>query len=109
MSQVLKVSPAVLDAIADGVVERLAVRAAAIRSLPSVIGSSTEYPGEPLTRRELDVLTLIADGLTNDEIGRRLGISGDTVKNHVVALLAKMNARARTQAVAIGMRTGIIR
>lgn len=104
MSQRVTVSPAVLDAIADGVVERLAVRA-----LPSLTFNGTGYRGEPLSRRQLDVLTLLADGLTNEEIGQRLGVHRDTIKNHVVAILTATGARDRTHAVAIGLRAGIIR
>jgi ATP/maltotriose-dependent transcriptional regulator MalT len=51
-----------------------------------------------LTRRELEVLALLADGLTNDEIARRLFISVTTVKAHVRHILEKLGVRTRTQA-----------
>jgi len=59
-----------------------------------------------LTERELAVLRLVAGGYSNKEIGRALGISDGTVKNHITEILYKLNARDRTHAVlrAIGAR-----
>ncbi len=61
-----------------------------------------------LTPRERDVLRLLAEGLGNKAIARRLGIAPDTAKAHVSAILAKLDARTRTEAVAIGARRGMI-
>jgi DNA-binding CsgD family transcriptional regulator len=54
------------------------------------------------------VLQLISDGLVNREIGQRLFLSEETVKSHVRHLLAKLQARSRAHAVAIGFRRGLI-
>jgi ATP/maltotriose-dependent transcriptional regulator MalT len=62
----------------------------------------------PLSDRELDVLTLVASGLSNGEIGGRLCITEETVKTHVRHVLAKLQARNRAQAVALGFRRGVI-
>ena len=62
-----------------------------------------------LTPRELEVVTLLADGLTNETIGQRLGLSSRTVKTHVQNLLSKLDARDRTGAVARAFRLGLIR
>lgn len=56
-------------------------------------------PAEPLTAREQDVLTLLADGATNRQIARSLGLSLKTVQNHVSRILDKLQAADRTQAV----------
>lgn len=60
------------------------------------------------TAREIEVLQLIADGLVNREIGHRLFLSEETVKSHVRHLLAKLQARSRAHAVAIGFRRGLL-
>ena len=52
--------------------------------------------------------TLVADGLVNREIGQRLFLSEETVKSHVRHLLAKLQARSRAHAVAVGFRRGLI-
>jgi DNA-binding NarL/FixJ family response regulator len=60
------------------------------------------------TGREIEVLQLISDGLVNREIGQRLFLSEETVKSHVRHLLAKLQARSRAHAVAVGFRRGLI-
>jgi DNA-binding NarL/FixJ family response regulator len=67
------------------------------------------YIGEdPLTEREIEVLRRVAEGDRNRDIGEHLGISEDTVKVHVKRIMDKLGAKDRTQAVAIGVRRGII-
>jgi DNA-binding NarL/FixJ family response regulator len=66
-----------------------------------------ELEQEP-TPREVEVLQLVADGLVNREIGVRLFLSEETVKSHVRHLLAKLQARSRAHAVAVGFRRGLI-
>ena len=61
-----------------------------------------------LTRRAVEVLWLISEGLTNREIGERLYISEETVKAHIRGLLAALQVRSRAHAVAVGFRRGII-
>jgi DNA-binding CsgD family transcriptional regulator len=61
-----------------------------------------------LTPRELEVLTLLAEGMSNKAIARRLGISVHTAKFHVGALLDKLDAIGRTDAVAHAARRGVI-
>jgi DNA-binding NarL/FixJ family response regulator len=64
--------------------------------------------GEALTEREIEVLRRIAEGDRNRDIGVRLEIAEETVKVHVKRIMEKLGAKDRTQAVAIGIRRGII-
>jgi len=61
-----------------------------------------------LTRRELEVLAAMADGASNKAIARRLGISFHTAKFHVAAILAKLDADSRTEAVAKAAQLGLV-
>jgi DNA-binding NarL/FixJ family response regulator len=80
------------------------------RHLPTQVAQHlADHVGEDaLTKRETEVLTRIAEGDRNRDIGARLLISEDTVKAHIRNLMDKLGARDRTQAVAIGVRRGII-
>ncbi len=60
----------------------------------------------PLTERELEILRNVSSGLTNSEIGYALGISSQTVKNHVTSILRKLAVNDRTQAVVTALRHG---
>jgi DNA-binding NarL/FixJ family response regulator len=65
-------------------------------------------PVDPLTARELDVLELLAQGLPNKAIARRLGISDQTVKFHVASICGKLGAANRTDAARRALRQGVI-
>ena len=86
-----------------------------------IVVSGTELPGllpqarpvsgvlaEPLSEREIEVLDLIAEGLSNKLIAYRLGISEHTVKTHVASILAKLGAASRTEAVSQAIRRGLV-
>ncbi len=62
----------------------------------------------PLTKREHEILQLVADGHSTTEIAHTLFISAKTVKNHLASIYAKLDSRDRTQAVLSGMRMGIV-
>ncbi|OWV72862.1 LuxR family transcriptional regulator [Rhizobium sp. R339] len=90
------------DAFFDGpLVARLLKRAA---TRPQTNASALET----LTVREREVLTKVAEGLTNKEIGRALKISPGTVKIHVERIIAKLGAGDRTQAAVMAVRGGLV-
>jgi DNA-binding NarL/FixJ family response regulator len=66
------------------------------------------FLAEPLTSREVEVVQLLAEGLTNRRIGERLGISEHTAKFHVNAILGKLGASSRSEAVAQAARLGLV-
>ena len=67
-----------------------------------------EELAESLTRRELEVLQMLAGGLSNKEIAVRLKISEHTAKFHVASILGKLGAASRTEAVSLGIRRGLV-
>lgn len=81
----------------------IALLAGSWRSAPRRTGTSA------LTPRELEVLQLLAEGLTNEQIGERITLTPRTVKTQVQNLLTKLDAADRTGAVARGFRLGLIR
>jgi len=64
--------------------------------------------GAALTARELEVLRLVARGLSNKEIAADLRITTHTVKYHLAAVLEKLGVRSRTEAVSLGVRKGLV-
>jgi two-component system, NarL family, nitrate/nitrite response regulator NarL len=77
--------------------------------LPAGVDGDEELrPIERLTPRESEVLQLLARGMTNAEVGSRLGVSEHTAKFHVGAVLGKLGARSRAEAVAVASRLGWI-
>jgi DNA-binding NarL/FixJ family response regulator len=63
---------------------------------------------DPLSSRELEILRLVSDGLSNKEIAEKLVIAEGTVKNHLSSILAKLSARDRMQAVLIAKKAGLV-
>ena len=101
------------DPLADVPIDYLArLRRAfdAEHAAPSGSPATAEVPGlvEPLTDRELEVLTMMAAGRANRAIARQLVVTLDTVKKHVSHVLAKLGATNRTEAVARARELGLI-
>ena len=67
-----------------------------------------KLPYEELTQRELEVLQLAADGLSNKEIAAKLVISEKTVKNHIANIFSKLRVNDRTQAILYALRKGLV-
>jgi DNA-binding NarL/FixJ family response regulator len=73
-----------------------------------VAGREEEFPIEPLTERENQILQLLARGMANKQIAAALGISEHTVKFHVSSIYTKLGATNRTEAVRIGLQQGLV-
>jgi len=71
-------------------------------------GPLNEPLSEPLSDRELEVLDLLAEGMSNKLIAHRLSISEHTVKTHVASIFAKLGASSRTEAVSRAIRRGLV-
>lgn len=71
--------------------------------------ATTHQASESLSRRELEVLQLLSEGLSTSEVADRLFLSVNTVRNHVTHLMAKLGARSRLEAVNVAVRRGLIR
>ncbi len=69
---------------------------------------SSSAGGVSLTAREIEVLQLMAEGLSNHAIAERLVLSLNTVRNHVQSVISKLQAHSKLEAVAIAVRTGVI-
>lgn len=112
-----------LAAGADGVVLKEAPLPDLVRALSSIergrpyvdpglavaaLGRAPGRSGTQLTERELEVLSLLAEGLSHEEIGQRLQIAAETVRTHARKAAERLGARTRTQAVASAIRSGIL-
>lgn len=75
---------------------------------PPALASTLDLPLTPLTPRENEVLQLLVEGLTNKGIAQRLAISPNTVKFHINAILSKLDAQSRTEAVVRATRLGLV-
>jgi DNA-binding NarL/FixJ family response regulator len=101
---------ACIEAVASGlmVLHPATAPASVVRAADGRRPAPERSAREPLTPRELEVLAMLADGLGNRAVAAALGITIHTVKFHVAAILDKLHARRRTDAVAIAMRLGVL-
>ncbi|HUC71324.1 MAG TPA: response regulator transcription factor [Stellaceae bacterium] len=99
-------APAQLDAALRAVAAGLTVRLP-LQPQPG-FASLPDEPSSPLTPREIEVLSALADGLGNKAVARRLGISPHTVKFHIESLFRKLAAATRAEAVAKGLRRQLV-
>ena len=76
--------------------------------LPVLLQAGDDSSARPLSRREADVLQLMADGASTQEIAERLHLSHHTVRNHVQHIFARLGAHSKLEAVAIGLRRGLV-
>ncbi|MHB8995517.1 MAG: response regulator [Armatimonadota bacterium] len=99
------------DAPRDELIDCIkAVHAGRTLISPAIATKLAESMGAPtLTPRELEVLALVADGKSNREIANLLFITEGTVKSHLSAMLGKLDAADRTQAVTIALKRGLLR
>ena len=100
-----EVSARQLDLTVRAVAAGLLVR---VPGLLAVNGFGAAEEAPPLTPRETEILALVGEGMSNKAVARRLGISVHTVKFHLEALFAKLDATSRAEAVAKGLRGGIL-
>lgn len=102
---------AAVTAVAGGLTaldRRMAAATLAAVERPRAASSITSVSEEPLTAREREVLQLLAQGIPNKQIAQRLHISEHTVKFHVSAIMTKLNAASRTEAVTTAARRGLL-
>jgi DNA-binding NarL/FixJ family response regulator len=105
-----------LDADEEQILAALMCAFRGLRVLPAAVESEPERSEnqvlatapEPLTTREREILGLLAAGDSNKTIAARLSISVHTVKFHISSILAKLGVASRTEAVALGLRLGIV-
>ena len=71
-------------------------------------GGKTDTKAVPLADRQMDVLKALAEGLTNKEIARRLGIAEITVKVHLQSIYRKLGVSNRTEALAAALNKGLV-
>lgn len=98
----------IVAAVKSAMVGLVALQPAAIDLLLQNARPSADALDDPLTPRELEVLAMLAEGLSNKIIAHRLSISEHTVKFHVTAILGKLQAGSRTDAVMQGIRRGLV-
>lgn len=98
----------IVAAVAGAAAGLLTLQPAAVEVLAQGARPASEALDDPLTPRELEVLAMLAEGVSNKVAAYRLGISEHTVKFHVASILSKLGAGSRTDAVMQGIRRGLI-
>ena len=94
--------------LAPAVTRRLISEFTRLRPVPETRDAAPAAALGTLTPRETEVLRLVAEGLSNPEVARRLVVTEETVKTHVSRILAKLGLRDRTQAVVAAYETGLV-
>jgi NarL family two-component system response regulator LiaR len=102
-----------IDELADGIRAAAAGESVlvpeALQALVHAADAQAPQLGHDLTERQLEILALLVDGLTNNEIAERLVLSPYTVRNHVSEILSKLGTGTRTEAAALAVRLGLVR
>lgn len=98
------------DTSCDEIVEAICAVHAGGCYLPQWLKArmSERAPGSSLSPRELEILEMVAKGLTNKEIGRAIQVSHFTVRNHVRHIIAKLEVGDRTEATSVAIQQGIL-
>jgi NarL family two-component system response regulator YdfI len=98
----------ILAAVTSAAAGLVTLQPGALDLLAQASRATAEVLDDPLTPRELEVLSMLSEGLSNKMLAYRLGISEHTVKFHVTSILTKLQAGSRTDAVMQGIRRGLI-
>jgi NarL family two-component system response regulator LiaR len=101
-----------MDELADGIRAAAAGKTVlapeAAQALVRAAGPQAPQPGYDLTERQREILALMVEGLTNNEMAERLFLSPYTVRNHVSEILSKLGTSTRTEAAALAVRLGLV-
>jgi len=101
-----------MDELADGIRAAAAGKTVlapeAAQALVRAAGLQASQPGLDLTERQREILALMVEGLTNNEMAERLFLSPYTVRNHVSEILSKLGTSSRTEAAALAVRLGLV-
>jgi two-component system, NarL family, response regulator YdfI len=101
-------TPEQLTAALRGIAQGLVVLHPDCFDAGSTVAPRAAHDNPDLTPREVEIVDMMAEGLSNHVIARRLGISRHTVKFHVASILAKLRASSRTEAVMIAVKRGLV-
>ena len=100
-----EVLPAIAEVRAGGAPMTSEVARMVVRSFLEPAAGAGDSRTDPLSAREMDILSLVAEGLSNKEIGARLDISFATVRTHLMHIYEKLHVRCRTEAAAQYLRS----